>query len=874
MSSFFLANPKNWWVISDLVRKEIGPLLPFNDLFLIPSSAAPPLEKNLFLKADPVPRFWCGTPEIKPFMSTIRIPIGEGDYLWLELILEGVLPKDTLSHDFPFLTKVLQLLLEKAFLLSEQKKDPLTGWLNREHFYRLVWEKLRGSSRQAKLFPHPLYLKPFEPEPGPRFSLGLVTFEPLGLAPIEPDGTSLQERFTFWVKKISQTLETAWPWPGEVGRTGAGRFSILWEGVDEATLKERVSILKEILEDANLDLEKKYGLGAPDIRGGFAVFPDHFSGAESSRLADPDLFIEGPPPIQRKADQARELAETLASGTFCSFSDIIRLGGRVLEVLPMNRVRINLGAYHQAQAPVFFGILERDQEIEALKAIIALSEIYPETSLAEICWIKDPLKKVAFGDRLTRLDKIPDLEGNHPETDPQDQALPGPPVDQGPMPLPDFLRSFRQAHSTWNFFGLTLLQIQDWELKGDLLGRVEQQRLFRQLAHLLMAQTSPPELLARYSPDTLILLQLLEPFPSALARIRIVQEEVGEKLNLRVTIGAAFFPQADYEKTDILDNALKALDHALLLGPGRMAVFDDTSLNISGDKLFDHGKIVAALGEYRKGLRLNPDNNNLRNSLGVCFGEQGNLESAIQEFETVVQKDPQDFMGHYNLGLSYLRRQEPERAGPYLKKAGELDPLHFGAHYQLGRLYRDAGLLDQALPCFLQAGRIHPEKSFIQRYLGECWVTKGDWGNALSAFKAAVRVNPRDAYSLHQLGVLNLVRQTNLPIALSFCRYSVELEKGNPHFRFWLGRALYQNGQYDGAQKELEAAWEMGEQTGPLCFFLGLSLEKLDQIEQARHWWEKALSFDPGHEEVRQKLRASADAPSGISPAEEVDRVV
>ena len=41
MSSFFLANPKNWWVISDLVREEIGPLLPFNDLFLIPSSAAP-----------------------------------------------------------------------------------------------------------------------------------------------------------------------------------------------------------------------------------------------------------------------------------------------------------------------------------------------------------------------------------------------------------------------------------------------------------------------------------------------------------------------------------------------------------------------------------------------------------------------------------------------------------------------------------------------------------------------------------------------------------------------------------------------------------------------------------------------------------------
>ena len=200
MASFFLANPKNWWVISDLVRKEIGPLLPFNDLFLIPASSTPPQEKSLFLKAEPIPRFWCGTPEIKPFMSTIRIPIGEGDYLWLELILEGVLSQETRSHDFPFLTKVLQLLLEKAFLLSVQKKDPLTGLLNQEHFCRLVREKLTGASRQGKLFPHPLHLKPIEPEPGSRFSLGLVTFQPFGLQSAEAAGTFLQERFTLWVK--------------------------------------------------------------------------------------------------------------------------------------------------------------------------------------------------------------------------------------------------------------------------------------------------------------------------------------------------------------------------------------------------------------------------------------------------------------------------------------------------------------------------------------------------------------------------------------------------------------------------------------------------------------------------------------------------
>ncbi len=141
---------------------------------------------------------------------------------------------------------------------------------------------------------------------------------------------------------------------------------------------------------------------------------------------------------------------------------------------------------------MFFGILERDQEIEAFKAIVSLNEAYPETSLAEICWIKDPLKKVAVGDRLTRLDEIPSLDGDDPAAELQDRDLPIPLGDQGLLTLPDFLRSFHQGHSTWSLFWMALLQIQDWEIKGDLLGRVERQLLFQQVAQLIKTQTSGP----------------------------------------------------------------------------------------------------------------------------------------------------------------------------------------------------------------------------------------------------------------------------------------------------------------------------------------------------------------------------------------------
>ena len=75
----------------------------------------------------------------------------------------------------------------------------------------------------------------------PGSAWALVTFQPLGLTSLESAGTDLQEQLTFWAKEISPSLEADLPWPGEVGRTGAGRFSILWEGVEEAALMDRVA---------------------------------------------------------------------------------------------------------------------------------------------------------------------------------------------------------------------------------------------------------------------------------------------------------------------------------------------------------------------------------------------------------------------------------------------------------------------------------------------------------------------------------------------------------------------------------------------------------------------------------------------------------
>ena len=95
-----------------------------------------------------------------------------------------------------------------------------------------------------------------------------------------------------------------------------------------------------------------------------------------------------------------------------------------------------------------------------------------------------------------------------------------------------------------------------------------------------------------------------------------------------VALGVASWPCLDFAKSDIPGNCLKALLHSSFLGPGSMVVFDHLSFNVSGDFFFEEGDYRAAIREYQRGLRLQPFDLNLINSLGVTLVECGQERQA------------------------------------------------------------------------------------------------------------------------------------------------------------------------------------------------------------------------------------------------------
>jgi tetratricopeptide (TPR) repeat protein len=292
------------------------------------------------------------------------------------------------------------------------------------------------------------------------------------------------------------------------------------------------------------------------------------------------------------------------------------------------------------------------------------------------------------------------------------------------------------------------------------------------------------EFLAGYFPDN--------NGPQTFVLIRQIQKSLKEQTQKTITAGIAAYPTITYQKSDILENAVKALDHATFFGPDSAVIFDGVSLNISGDKLYEKGEIQGAIEELKTALKLDPSNVNVHNSLGVCFGLLGNYEPAIEEFKTAISLEPEEYMALYNLGLVCMLTEERDQALELFLKADKINGDAYEVAFQTGKLYLELGDPQKARQYLERAAVLEPKSGAVYRYLGDCHAGNKMPQEAIAAYRKAIKLNPQDAASMSALGCLFEAQGENPEITLMFCRESVELAPDNALFRYRLGQ-LYSN---------------------------------------------------------------------------------
>ncbi len=291
---------------------------------------------------------------------------------------------------------------------------------------------------------------------------------------------------------------------------------------------------------------------------------------------------------------------------------------------------------------------------------------------------------------------------------------------------------------------------------------------------------------------------------------RTIREHASRQIDTTLSVGIAGYPTDHFPRNQIMENALKALDHAAFLGPDTIVEFDAVSLNISGDRLYAKGDIEGSITEFENALRLDPTNVNLRNSLGVCYGILKQYDQALTEFEAAIRLAPGEVMAVYNYGLVMLLTGHPRRALDHFLQAEQVRGDIFEVIFHIGKVYLELRQPDEGMTYFKKALNLNPNASGVYRLMGHCHVRMKNEAEAISAYTQAVRLNDTDAEALSALGHLYDLRDENLEIATLFCERSIQLDPQNGCYHHRLGRLYNKAGRFDDSLVAFEKADAQG----------------------------------------------------------------
>ncbi len=751
------------------------------------------------------------------------------------------IPPDAL----PLLPNLVRLSLEKILLYKINVTDHETGLNNADFLQAYLRQHLKKAAAQVwgRGQPRPLRLSGDKDDhPGLSILVAeVVDFGKLAARQGRLEAARVLRVLAGWMKASVQP-------PYCLARLDNGRLGLILPQQDSrAALELAGKVLERLREDPEGEalppLNLAFGLVA--FPADFAEEPPSGEGAETAGASLLELTMEK---VNLALRQARENRET----PVFSYRDVLRKGGRVVQVLPFNRVVVNIGRTAGVREGQLFILRDLSAQNQVdYKGEVRLFDVRDDFAVGEVFNLKHSTNRPQAGDRL-ELSQAASDEAVGEDDSPRGglDPLVNIPNYQG------FVRLLSERLEEDERFALFLVREDGYDEHRTTMGHLESDRCFKGLFELLQPELPDKALAGRFSADSLVIFapSLDEEQTRNLGRKWL--DNVVQRHPLTASAGAAVFPCGSYARADILTNAQKALEHAALLGPGSMALFDSVSLNVSGDKLFESGDLDGATQEYQKALELNPGDLNVLNSLGVCYGYRQQQEKALETFALVLEKDPDNLMGHFNRGFALATAGRREEALESLRRAAAIDGRNFDVLLHLGKLALEADLVAEALSSFVKAANLEDRDPEVFRYLGQTYLKAGRTDEAVDAFKAACRHDPEDAPSLSQLGVLFMDRNTDPDVALSLIRQSVELDQTNSLFRQRLARALAMTGDLSGAEAEYRRALEMGARSREIYHGLGLVLKKMDRPDEARLMFREALVLD---QEFKPALEALAE---------------
>ncbi len=655
------------------------------------------------------------------------------------LSIDSILSKQA-KKILPHLPAILEIIITNIVLKKHSKLDPYTSTLQFKFFLDQVSSYIENLSRHIIIGPKSVMVSDVDSIHG-RFCLsGIKIF---GLK------TVLKEiGFNHWIKISKQISDIIFKTLCEEN------IYFNQEDVFFALLKDDLSNIDKKLHLVKEQLEQIHPIkNAPYLKlhpvSIYLIYPTHLPGYLLKKQ-DSELSYELIKVLTQGFDLIKDTTQTINNPV--SLPELIKLGAKIKGKKGENLFEINIGEDFGVRGGQYFGVLDKDSG-NSLKAELLITSSSRNSSKGEVVFFCNPFKPITLGDPIIPLSNS-EIEEKYKK---------GPNCVNN---LHNFITNFYELARGLEKFSIIIV-------KGD-----EKER--NKIIDLLKQEASQEITIQLFGMNTSILFVANLNINYGSSLFKKFHEIISSS---DLSVGITNFPLLDLSKHETIRYSMESLEHASLLDPIKLTLFDSITFNLIGDKYFIKGDIFTAITQYNRSLALDPKNHIARNSLGICYARIGDLTRAWREFMEAYEETG-SITYLYNLGTSYFKLGNFKKAKECFLKCIPHQSYHVYSILRLAQLCERQGELDEALEYL---SRIHPESyPLVYKYKAKILIKKNMINKAKQNLENAIRNNPMDAEAIFLLGKIYIEYVEDKKTGKSLINKSICLNPNKTEYKTYL----------------------------------------------------------------------------------------
>ena len=355
--------------------------------------------------------------------------------------------------------------------------------------------------------------------------------------------------------------------------------------------------------------------------------------------------------------------------------------------------------------------------------------------------------------------------------------------------------------------------------------------------------------------------------------------------------------QGDFAQAEAIAKA--ALEHS----PN-----DVPALNLLGIIYNQQGHYDNAVSILKRALALNPHSPDTLNNLGTSYASQGKSDLAEQMFRATLQESASNRTANYNLAMLFLDRGHPKEALPFLRRISPEDTaaqlalvrayleagrptdglstasaisrkwskdarvrfslgMVLGSHRQyaaavrelesanaltpgipeillnLGQAYLLTGRAAEAQRVLEQAQNLQPDSSRALYLLAQALSDQQKDIDALELLVRARKLAPKDTNIVFLMARLSM-KQSFFEDAIELLNQGLKIDPRRADFYAALGESYFTVGKVEKAMENFKTLITLDP--SPTSYaFMGLCYRHLNQYDDAKSYFNKALAGDP-----------------------------